>query len=330
MPRYQRFFDPPVATAPADIEELGTAYITAAARAVARWVADVPEGEPIAVAFSGGVDSTSILLLARRALAALGRDPDLARPFTLDLGGGADAVQALDTVRALGIEPSWERIDVPAERYSLTAAIDVIEDYHPLDVECAAASLCLLRGIRERYPSLRYLLDGDGGDENLKAYPLEDSDLTLSSILKNPLLYQEGWGIDAVKHSLTYSGGLSRGYVRTYAPAQACGFTAFSPYTVRSVIAAAVAIPFEGILGGDPARLQTLKQDVVRAGMRTVAGVDMPLNPKRRFQDGAQQSSAARVTRAWCRKQYDRRWDERMRAADELERRSGNETVAVS
>jgi asparagine synthase (glutamine-hydrolysing) len=68
-------------------------------------------------------------------------------------------------------------------RYDLEEAIRVIEDYHPLDVECAAAALCLLRGIRERYPALRYLLDGDGGDENLKSYPLEDSDLTLSSVL---------------------------------------------------------------------------------------------------------------------------------------------------
>ena len=87
--------------------------------------------------------------------------------------------------------------------------------------------------------ALTYLLDGDGGDENLKSYPLEDSDLTLSSILRNPLLYQEGWGVDAIKHSLAYSGGLSRGYVRTYAPAAAFGFDAFSPYTTRSVIDAA-------------------------------------------------------------------------------------------
>jgi asparagine synthase (glutamine-hydrolysing) len=330
MPRYRRFFEPPVAAASTDIEEMGAAYIGAAARAVEQWVAGVPDGEPIAVAFSGGVDSTSMLLLARRALAALGRDPDLARPFTLDLGGGADAVQAQATVRALGIESTWECVSVPAERYRLTDAIDVIEDYHPLDVECAAASLCLLRGIRERHPGLRYLLDGDGGDENLKSYPLEDSDLTLSSILRNPLLYQEGWGIDAVKHSLTYSGGLSRGYVRTYAPAAACGFAAFSPYTVRSVIAAAVAIPFADVLDGDPARLMTLKQDVVHAGMRAVAGVDMPVHPKRRFQDGAQPPSGARVTKAWCRKQFDRRWDERLRDADELERRSGNETAIVS
>ena len=134
----------------------------------------------------------------------------------------------------------------PARRPSAS-----IEDYHPLDVECAAAALCLLRGIRERYPSLRYLLDGDGGDENLKSYPLEDSDLTLSSVLRNPLLYQEGWGVDAIKHSLVYSGGLSRGYVRTYAPARGVRLHARSRRSrVRSVIAAAAAIPFEQMLGG--------------------------------------------------------------------------------
>ncbi len=132
----------------------------------------------------------------------------------------------------------------------LEEAIATIEDYHPLDVECAAASLVLLKAIRERHPSLRYLLDGDGGDENLKAYPLEDSDLTISSILKNPLLYQEGWGIDAIKHSLCYSGGLSRSYVRTYAPAHRLGFTAFSPYTTRSAIAKAAGHPVRGTAPG--------------------------------------------------------------------------------
>src|ERR1041385_4277576 len=141
----------------------------------------------------------------------------------------------------------WGRVEGSASDYDLEEAIACIEDYHPLDVECAAAALCLLKAIRERYSSLKYLLDGDGGDENLKSYPLEDSDLTLSSILRNPMLYQEGWGIDAIKHSLTYSGGLSRSYVRTYAPAAAFGFSAYSPFTVRSVIAEALAIPFEQV-----------------------------------------------------------------------------------
>ena len=150
----------------------------------------------------------------------------------------------------------------------------------PLRYACCAASGSAI-------PEIQYLLDGDGGDENLKDYPLEDSDLTLSSVLRNPLLYQEGWGVDAIKHSLTYSGGLSRAYVRTYAPGRHFGFDAFSPYTDRAALAAALAIPFEQILDGSVERLYTLKADIVRAGILAVTGIAMPTPPKRRFQDGA-------------------------------------------
>jgi asparagine synthase (glutamine-hydrolysing) len=327
MPRYHRFFEPAIATGAADVDVMGAAYVSAACDALRGWMAAVPAGEPIGVAFSGGVDSTSVWLLARHAASALRRNPDDVRAFTLDLGGGADAAQAEEVARALGLETTWERVAVPESAYDLRDAIATIEDYHPLDVECAAAALCLLRGIRERYPSLRYLVDGDGGDENLKAYPLEDSDLTLSSILRNPLLYQEGWGIDAIKHSLAYSGGLSRGYVRTFAPAARYGFTACSPYATRDAIAAAVSIPFEQVLAGSAERLMTLKQDVVAAGVKAVTGLEMPVRPKRRFQDGAQAVPRARVTKAWCQRVFDEIWQERLREADAdaNTRRSGNE-----
>ncbi len=323
-PRYHRFFEPAVAHGPADVTAAGAAYIEAACAATRRWLQRVPADAPVAVAFSGGVDSTAILLAARRAAEDLGRDPALLRPFTLDLGGGADAQQARQVVHALGIAHTWEPIVVAPQRYDIDRAIDVIEDYHPLDVECAATALCLLDGIRERHPHVRHLLDGDGGDENLKSYPLEDSDLTLSSVLRNPLLYQEGWGVDAIKHSLVYSGGLSRGYVRTYAPAAAIGFDAYSPFTERSVIATAAAIPFDTLIGGRPERLVTLKQDVVHAGVRAVLGLDMPIHAKRRFQDGASSVPRARVSKAACRRIFDRLWADRLRDADEAEHRSGN------
>lgn len=325
-PRYHRFFNPPIGHGSADLDAAGAAYIRAAYAVVRDWVSRVPAGEPIAVAFSGGIDSTAVLLLARRALADLGRDAADVRAFTLDFGGGQDAAQAEAAVRALGIESAWERVTVPPA-LDLVEAIRAIEDYHPLDVECAAASLCLLRALRERYPSLTYLLDGDGGDENLKAYPLEDSDLTLSSVLRNPLLYQEGWGVDAIKHSAVYSGGLSRSYVRTYAPASRYGFTAFSPFTVRSVIAAAAAIPFERVLGGSVERLYRVKQEAVGAGIRHVLGIDMPVNAKRRLQDGAGAAPRARVSKTWCRRAFTRLWEDRLRDTPDAldERRSGNE-----
>lgn len=325
-PRYRRFFDPPIGQEPADPDALGARYVRAAYEATRAWIARLPEREPIGVLFSGGVDSGSVFLLARHALRELGRDPALARAFTLDLGGGRDAEQAERWVRALGLEDQWERIALPDARPDLEEAIAVIEDYHPLDVECAAVSLLLLKEIRRRYPAWRCLLDGDGGDENLKSYPLEDSDLTLASVLKNPLLYHEGWGIEAIKHSLTYSGGLSRSYVRTFAPARRLEFASFSPYTTRSAIAAALAVPFEVLVQGNPERLYGLKARLVRAGVERLTGIAMPVFPKRRFQEGAGAVAPRRVSKAWCRQIFLRQWEERLRHAwdPEAERVSGN------
>jgi asparagine synthase (glutamine-hydrolysing) len=327
-PRYRRFFSPAVGHGSSDIEQLGADYVGAAFQSIKKWIARVPDGQMIAVLFSGGVDSSSVFLLARHALNKLGRDPSSLRAFTLDLGGGEDATQARRWVAELGLESSWECICRPGVTPDLEEAIATIEDYHPLDVECAAASLVLLRTIRERHPSLRILLDGDGGDENLKSYPLEDSDLTISSVLKNPLLYHEGWGIDAIKHSLCYSGGLSRAYVRTYGPAHRLGFHAFSPYTTRSAIAAALAIPFEQLIEGSVEKLYALKARVVRAGVEAVTGVRMPVFSKRRFQAGAGGEAYRqwRVSKAWCRQVFLRQWEDRLRAAWDpaAERASGN------
>jgi asparagine synthase (glutamine-hydrolysing) len=114
-------------------------------------------------------------------------------------------------------------------------------------------------------------------------------------------------------------------------PAAAARFEAFSPFTVRSVVAAAAAIPFEPLLAGDVARLYSIKQDVVRAGIRAVLGIAMPVHPKRRFQDGARAVSPARVSKAWCRRVFTRLWEERLRdTPDALDvRRSGNEIPAL-
>jgi asparagine synthase (glutamine-hydrolysing) len=223
-----------------------------------------------------------------------------------------------------------EEIEAAPSDIDIADVVGVIEDYKPLDVQCAAMGLALYRGIRQRYPDWRYLVDGDGGDENLKDYPIEENaELTIRSVVDNLMLYQEGWGVDAIKHSLAYSGGLSRGYVRTYAPAAALGFDAFSPYTTRSVIEAAVAIPFEQILAGDVSRLSTLKQDLVSAGVKATLGVEMPVHEKRRFQDGVTATPRERVSKAWCRRTFNALWQDRQREAESVDRRSGNETVTV-
>jgi asparagine synthase (glutamine-hydrolysing) len=93
--------------------------------------------------------------------------------------------------------------------------------------------------------------------------------------------------VESIKHSLTYSGGFSRGCVRGYACASAHGFAEFSPYLRPSVIAVAEAIPFAELTQGSHERLYALKGEIVSRGVRSVLGIEMPVFPKRRFQEGS-------------------------------------------
>jgi len=113
-------------------------------------------------------------------------------------------------------------------------------------------------------------------------------------VVNNRMLYQEGWGLGTIKHSLTYSGGLSRSYTRTYAPAHHFGFEGFSPFTRPSVIEQAEGIPFTELTGYDVEKLYRLKGEVVGKGIKTITGFDMPLFNKRRFQHGALPVAALR------------------------------------
>ena len=105
--------------------------------------------------------------------------------------------------------------------------------------------------------------------------------------MHNQMLYQEGWGVGRIKHSLTYSGGLSRSYTRTYAPSKHYGFEGFSPFTRPAVIQVAEGIPFIELTDYQISRLYALKGDIVSRGIKAITGMDMPVFPKRRFQHGA-------------------------------------------
>jgi asparagine synthase (glutamine-hydrolysing) len=288
-PVYQRFFSPQRNRLPADLTQIGTAYVGALRDEIVKWLRFRATAGPIGVCFSGGIDSGSVFLAAYHALLEMGQSPARLKAFTLAVdGGGADLAQTRRFLDALGLGFFLEPIEVPGNALDWREAVRLMEDYKPLDVEAAAMGLALCRGIRRRYPDWRFLLDGDGGDENLKDYPIEENpELTIRSVLNNLMLYQEGWGVDSLKHSLTYSGGLSRGYVRSYAPAAACGFEGFSPYTAPNVIEVAEAIPFVELTGWSHDQLYRLKGEVVARGVKAVTGLDMPIFEKRRFQHGA-------------------------------------------
>lgn len=290
-PIHRRFFDPPRATLPPDLDVIGRRYVEALYEELRRWLAAQHPAAPIGVPFSGGIDSGAVLLCLYKLLLNEGQSAARLKAFTLAVdGGGDDASQAREFLRRTNLEMLGETIDVPSSALDPLRAVAVIEDYKPLDVECAAVNLALLAEVRARYPEWRLLVDGDGGDENLKDYPIEEnSELTIRSVVNNRMLYQEGWGVESIKHSLTYSGGLSRGCVRGYACARAHGFSSFSPNTRPAVIAVAEAIPFAQLTQGSTERLYALKGEIVGRGIRAVLGVEMPVYPKRRFQDGVPQ-----------------------------------------
>src|SRR5579875_1746150 len=287
-PVYTRFFTPVSGSLPEDLDRIGEAYIGALVEEISQWLQRVPDREPVGVCFSGGIDSGSVFLAAYFAMQRLGMSPSRLKAFVLDLGRGPDVEQARAFLDALGLGLFLEPVEADAAALNIEETIRIVEDYKSLDVQSAAMAVALCRGIRERYPSWKYLLDGDGGDENLKDYLIEENpELTIRSVVNYTMLYQEGWGVCRIKHSLTYSGGLSRSYTRTYAPARHFGFTGFSPYTRPSVIAVAEAIPFIKLTEYSVERLYELKGEIVGRGVEAVTGVKMPTFPKRRFQHGA-------------------------------------------
>jgi asparagine synthase (glutamine-hydrolysing) len=291
-PVYTRFFTPQRGSLPADLDEIGRRYIGALSVEIAKWLQRIGPTEPIGVAFSGGVDSGSVFLVTYHTMLRLGLSPARLKAFVLN-ADGPDVEQARAFLSAVGLSLFLEDIPAAAGDMDPCETVRVLEDYKPLDVECATMGLKLCRGVRERYPEWRHLADGDGGDENLKDYPIEENtELTIRSVVDNLMLYQEGWGVGRIKHSLTYSGGLSRSYVRTYAPARRYGFQGFSPYTRPDVMEVAEGIPFAALTRYDVPTLYSLKGEIVRRGVKAVTGLDMPIFPKRRFQHGAMPADA--------------------------------------
>jgi asparagine synthase (glutamine-hydrolysing) len=307
-PTYTRFFTPQRNKLSTDLDEIGHRYVGAAADEIAKWLKQidrarerrihpatlptevgVPQSSaPIGVCFSGGIDSGAVFLLTYHLMRKLGMNPSRLKAFTLSFGDGPDLDQARNFLERLGLGLFLEPIEADLGSLDLGETIRVLEDYKPLDVECASMGLTLCRGIRARYPNWKYLIDGDGGDENLKDYPIEENpELTIRSVVTNTMLYQEGWGVGKLKHSLTYSGGLSRSYTRTYAPGKRYGFEGFSPFTRPNVIEVAEGIPFIALTDYSVDRLYALKGEIVSRGVKAVTGMEMPVFAKRRFQHGA-------------------------------------------
>ncbi len=289
-PVYSRFFKPERNSfSTEDTAQIGEKYIGALYEEIKKWLQFRAKTGPVGVTFSAGIDSGSVFLLTYHALKELGESPSRLKAFTLSIDGdGADLLQARKFLEALNLGLFLEPIEVDYSTLDWKKAVKVVEDYKALDIQSATMNLSLLQGIRSRYPEWKYIIDGDGGDENLKDYPIEENpELTIRSVLNNLMLYHEGWGVESIKHSLTYSGGLSRGYMRTFATSDLLGFEGFSPYTLPNVIEISEGIPYIDMTNWDHQKLYALKGQIVFDGVKAITGMEMPVFQKRRFQHGA-------------------------------------------
>jgi asparagine synthase (glutamine-hydrolysing) len=289
-PVYERFFNPERnKLSGEDTNMIGAKYIGTLYKEIKKWLKLRANSGPVGVTFSAGIDSGSVFLLTYHALKELGESPSRLKAFTLSIDGdGEDLLQARQFLEELNLGFFLEPVEVNYSELDWKEAIKVVEDYKALDIQSATMNLSLLKGIRSRYPDWKFIIDGDGGDENLKDYPIEENpELTIKSVLNNLMLYHEGWGVDSIKHSLTYSGGLSRGYMRTFATSDLLGFEGFSPYTLPNVIEISEGIPYIEMTNWDHQKLYDLKGQIVADGVKAITGMEMPVFQKRRFQHGA-------------------------------------------
>ncbi len=294
-PVYNRFFAPERNRfANEDAAKIGEKYIGVLYNEIKKWLKYRAKSGPIGVSFSAGIDSGSIFLLTYHALKEMSESPSRLKAFTLSIDGdGADLLQARRFLETLNLGLFLEPIEVDYSTLDWKKTVKVVEDYKALDIQSATMNLSLLQGIRSRYPEWKYIIDGDGGDENLKDYPIEENpELTIRSVLNNLMLYHEGWGVESIKHSLTYSGGLSRGYMRTYTTGDLMGFEGFSPYTLPNVIEVSEGIPYIEMTNWDHQKLYDLKGQIVSGGVKAITGMEMPVFQKRRFQHGATSENA--------------------------------------
>src|ERR1700732_1343998 len=93
-PVHRRFFDPPRATLPPDLDVVGEVYVRALCDEIRLWLTAVPGHEPIGVLFSGGADSGAVLLCLYHELLAAGQSPSRLKAFTLAVDGGGEGLAA--------------------------------------------------------------------------------------------------------------------------------------------------------------------------------------------------------------------------------------------
>ncbi len=241
-----------------------------------RWLDRIEPQAPIGVLFSGGIDGSAVFLAAySHQLLKRGESPARLKCFTLTVEGARTADQARAFLNELGLGLFLETVAVPLSALDYREAIRVIEDYKPLDVQAATMGLALCREIRRRYPAVE--VSGRWRRRRREPQGLSDRGEPRADDPQRPeqsAPLSRGLGAGAVKHSLTYSEGQSRGHVRSSALAGHVRLRRIQPLAPAERDRSRRGIPFIELTGWGHEKLYSLKGRSSAAG----SGGDRPRN----------------------------------------------------
>jgi len=168
-----------------------------------------------------------------------------AQSLTLAVGWpGSDVDQAEKFSGVARPGDVFETIRSGSDDLDIRDAIRVIEDYKPLDVQSAVMALALCRGIRRPLPDWKYLVDGDGGDENLKTIRSKRTPSSRSAASSKQFDALSGrWG-GRGDQAFADLQPAARARTHPSSARPACSTRGFSPYALPNVIEVAEGIPF--------------------------------------------------------------------------------------
>ena len=286
-----------------DFREIADFYMKRIKCVLARQLELIPADKEVGVLFSGGIDSTSVLVLLYRLFEESGRDTKKLKAFSLAInGGGSDLPQSNEVLVLLkekGIvvqrelyHKSTEKFDEKAQVAYLKKMIETVEDYKPANLQGIMGVNWALEAIRKKHPELKYLFSGNGADELGLSYELNDREsryrpLTFDEVMKKPLMFVFGPHEPGGRVFNAHKGGagLSREACYYTYVNEAHGFVALSPFLDKDVIEFAAGIPYAQLIP-DEAAMASFKVRLETEGLNAIAGVDLPVFHKTRLQSG--------------------------------------------
>lgn len=241
----------------------------------------IKDGIPVAIAFSGGMDSFSVAL----AINELGRIADV-EAFCINTDGqGSDWPNAQRAANSLGLKLHEVRASKQRTLEVVPEVIRLAELYHDYDIFCAVS--CYLLGEEMKKRGVRAVFTGDGANEAFRDYTTwgchrVNIDEIIESV-EQGLRYLQGRKDSDPVQSSQQASGYAKSASRGTKVFPHFGIDTFNPFVAKSTGGYIARIPLKPI-----ARLENgqplWKRDILRVAFPKVPEELFPL--KTRMQDG--------------------------------------------